>query len=302
MGECDGVRGVWGYVRGGMGTISNSIAAAARGYGAEIRTNAPVGRILVRDGRVTGVALADGTEFAARRVASCADGRVTFEKLLDPKELPADFLAAVKRIDYSSATVKINLCLSEPPQFTALPGTGVGPQHHGTMHVCPGQDYIEEAYEDARAGRPAQRPLLECTLPTAVDSTLAPPGKHIMSMFVQYAPYHLTGTTWAAEKDKFGDRCVDLLTEYAPNFRASVIDRQVIPPPDMERLWGITGGNIFQGAMSLSNMFSLRPAAGSAGYRTPVKGLYLCGAAAHPGGGVMGAAGLNAARVMMKDK
>jgi len=302
MGECDGVRGVWGYVRGGMGMIPASIAASARAHGAEVRTNAAVARILVRNGRVTGVALEDGTEFTAPRVASGADANVTFLKLLDPKELPEDFVAAVRRIDYSSATVKINVALSEPPEFTALPGAGVGPQHHGTMHVCPGMEYIERAYDDAKYGRPAAAPMLECTMATALDATLAPPGKHILSMFVQYAPYHLKGTTWDAEKDRFADRCFDLLNEYAPNFKRSVIARQVIPPPEMERLWGITGGNIMQGAMSLSNVFSFRPAPGYADYRTPVQGLYLCGAAAHPGGGVMGAAGMNAARVMLADR
>jgi phytoene dehydrogenase-like protein len=300
MGECNGVRGVWGYVRGGMGMISKSIAAAAKEKGAEVRTNAEVARILVRDGRAYGVALADGTEIHARRVASNADANVTFLKLTDPKDLPADFVAAVKRIDYASATVKINVALSEPPNFAALPGNGVGPQHHGTMHVCPDLDYIERAYDDAKYGKPAANPMLECTMATALDSTLAPPGKHILSMFVQYAPYHLKDATWDVEKDKFADRCFDVLNEYAPNFKASVIDRQVIPPPEMERLWGITGGNIMQGVMSLDNMYSLRPVAGYADYRTPVRGLYLCGAAAHPGGGVMGACGLNAAREMMK--
>jgi phytoene dehydrogenase-like protein len=302
MGECDGAKGVWGYVRGGMGRLSEAIASAAKEKGAEVKTNAPVGRILSRNGQVYGVALRDGTEFHAPKVASCADANVTFLRLTDPKELPADFIASINRIDYASATVKINFCLSEPPQFRCLPGTGVGPQHHGTMHVCPGMDYIERAYDDAKHGRPAADPMLECTMATALDDSLAPPGKHIMSMFVQYAPYTLKGTTWEAEKDRFADRCVDVLTEYAPNFKASVIDRQVIPPPEMERLWGITGGNIMQGAMSLSSMFSLRPAAGFSNYRTPIRGLYLCGAAAHPGGGVMGAAGRNAAREMLRDR
>ena len=302
MGECDGAKGVWGYVRGGMGRLSEAIASAARQHGAEIKTNAAVGRILIRDGKVYGVALADGTEFHAPKVASCADANVTFLKLTDPKELPADFTAAVKRIDYSSATVKVNLCLSEPPRFKCLPGAGVGPQHHGTMHICPDLYTIERAYDDAKYGRWARTPMLECTMATALDDSLAPAGKHIMSMFVQYAPYTLKDGDWATEKDKFAGRCIDLMTEYAPNFRASVIDRQVIPPPEMERLWGITGGNIMQGAMSLSSMFSLRPAAGFANYRTPVKGLYLCGAAAHPGGGVMGAAGRNAAREMLRDR
>jgi phytoene dehydrogenase-like protein len=303
MGECNGVRGVWGYVRGGMGMISNSIAKAARSYGAEILTGADVGRILVKGGEVIGVALKNGTEFYAPCVASSADCNVTFVKLMDPKDVPADFLANVKKIDYSSATVKINVALSEPPQFKCLPGsTGIGPQHHGTMHICPSMEYIERAYDDAKYGKPATNPMLECTMATAIDNTLAPPGKHILSMFVQYAPYHLKGTTWDVEKDKFADRCFDILNEYAPNFKASVIDRQVIPPPEMERLWGITGGNIMQGTMSLSNVFSMRPVLGFANYRTPVKGLYLCGAASHPGGGVMGACGMNAAREMLRDR
>jgi len=304
MGECDGARGVWGYVRGGMGMISESIASAAKKHGAVIRTNSPVARILTRSGRAVGVVLADGTEFTAPRIASCADANITFTKLINESDLPGDFLADVKRIDYSSATVKINVAVSEPPRFKCLPtaGNGIGPQHHGTMHICPSMEYIERAYDDARQGRAATHPMLECTMATALDSSLAPPGKHIISMFVQYAPYTLTGTTWDVEKDRFADRCFAILNEYAPNFLASVIDRQVIPPPEMERLWGITGGNIMQGSMHLNRMFSLRPAAGFAGYRTPIRGLYLCGAAAHPGGGVMGAAGRNAAREMLKDR
>ena len=301
MGECNGVRGVWGYVKGGMGMVAQSIADAARKAGAEIRTNADVGRILVKDGRAVGVALKDGTEFHAARVASCADANVTFLKLMDEKELPADFVSAIKKIDYSSATVKINVALDAPPKFKCLPTAGVGPQHHGTMHICPSMEYIERGYDDAKYGKTSANPMIEATMATALDDTLAPPGKHILSLFVQYAPYHLKGTTWEVEKDRFADRCFDLLEEYAPGFKASVIGRQVIPPPEMERLWGITGGNIMQGSMGLNSMFSLRPVAGFANYRTPVKGLYLCGAAAHPGGGVMGAAGLNAAREILRD-
>jgi phytoene dehydrogenase-like protein len=302
MGECNGVRGVWGYVRGGMGTISNSIAMAAKARGAEIRTDSPVDRITVKNGRATGVALKDGTEFHAKVIASCADANVTFLRLMNPKDLPDDFKNEIKKIDYASATVKINALLSEPPSFKCLPSTGYGPQHHGTMHIGPSMEYIERAYDDAKYGKPATNPMIECTMATALDNTLAPPGKHLMSMFIQYAPYELKGTTWDAERDRFADRCFDIVNEYAPNFKASVIDRRVFAPPDMEREWGITGGNIMQGAMSLSNMFSLRPAAGYANYRTPIRGLYLCGAAAHPGGGVMGAAGLNAAREILRDR
>jgi phytoene dehydrogenase-like protein len=300
MGECNGVRGVWGYVKGGMGMISQSIASAAKSYGAEVRTNASVAKIVTKNGTATGVSLADGTEITAGMVASCADANVTFLKLLGEKELPPEFVTAVKRIDYSSATVKINVALSEPPRFKAKDTPGVGPHHHGTMHICPSLEYIERAFDDAKYGRPATNPMLECTMATALDSSLAPPEQHILSMFVQYAPYHLKDTTWDAEKDKFADRCFDILNEYAPNFKASVLHRQVIPPPEMERLWGITGGNIMQGTMSLGSMFSLRPVAGFANYRTPIRGLFLCGAATHPGGGVMGAAGVNAARVMLK--
>jgi len=300
MGECNGVRGVWGYVKGGMGRISEALAAAARSHGAEIRTNADVARILVKDGRATGVVLKDGTEFQAAMVGSCADANVTFLKLMEERELPAEFSAAIKRIDYRSATVKINVALSEPPRFACMPTPGVGPQHHGTMHIAPSMEYIERAYDDAKYGKPATNPMLECTMATALDDSLAPPGKHILSMFVQYAPYELKGTTWDREKEPFADRCFDVLEEYAPGFKASVIARQVIPPPEMERLWGITGGNIMQGSMSLASMFSTRPVAGWAGYRTPIRGLFLCGAAAHPGGGVMGSAGRNAALVMLK--
>lgn len=302
MGECDGARGVWGYVRGGMGGISQALASAARGFGAEVRCNAPVDRILTRAGRAQGVVLADGTEIAARRVVSNADAHVTFLRLLDAKELPPEFVEAVRHIDYTSPSLKINVALSELPDFTALPGGQPGPQHRGTIHISPTLDYIEQAYDDAKYGRPSRAPLLECTIPSAVDPTVAPPGRHLMSMFVQYAPTHLRGAGWDEVKEAFADRCFEVLAEYAPNFRRAVIDRQVLSPLDIERRFGLTGGNIFQGAMTLGQLFFLRPVPGYAGYRTPVRGLYLCGAATHPGGGVMGACGYNAARVILRDR
>ncbi len=305
MGETNGVRGVWAYVRGGMGGISNALAAAARERGAEIRTSAEVTRILVRDGRVTGVALADGTEFRAHTVVSGADANVTFVRLMQEADLPADFLASVRTIDYSSASLKINVALSELPSFTALPGSASGPQHRGTIHISPTIDYIEEAFADAKAGRPARNPVLECTIPSAVDSTVAPAGKHLMSMFIQYFPYHLRDaddeSSYEAAKERFADRCFDVLDEYAPNFKRSVIDRQVLSPRDIERRFALTGGNIFQGAMTLDRLAFMRPVPGYADYRTPVEGLYLCGAATHPGGGVMGACGYNAAREILRD-
>lgn len=302
MGECNGVRGVWGYVRGGMGGISEALASAARHHGAEIRTNARVARILVRDRRVQGVALADGTEVLAPRVASNADAHVTFLKLLDPKELPADFVAHVRAIDYTSPSLKINVALSELPDFKALPGSQAGLQHRGTIHICPTFDYLERAYDDAKYGRPSQSPILECTIASVVDPTVAPPGKHLMSMFVQYAPTSLRDAGWDDVKESFADRCLEVLSEYAPNIRRAVIDRQVLSPLDIERRFGLTGGNIFQGAMTLGQLFFLRPAPGYANYRTPILGLYLCGSAAHPGGGVMGACGYNAAREIKRDR
>jgi phytoene dehydrogenase-like protein len=300
MGETNGKRGVWAYVKGGMGGLSQALARAARGFGVEVRTEAAVSRILVQNGAVTGVALADGTEFQAKVVASNADSHVTFNKLMDSRLLPPAYAEAINRIDYSSASLKINVALSELPDFKALPGTRGGPQHRGTIHLCPDQDYIERAYDDAKYGRPSERPVLECTIPSVLDDTVAPPGKHLMSMFVQYAPYKLKGGAWdEALKERFADRCFDIMDEYAPNFKRSVIGRQVLSPVDLERVFNLTGGNIFQGSMTLNQLFFLRPVVGWADYATPIRGLYLCGAAAHPGGGVIGAAGWNAARAIL---
>jgi phytoene dehydrogenase-like protein len=300
MGETNGKRGVWGYIRGGMGGLTQALAAAARQLGVTIRCEADVARIVLQKGRVQGVALAGGEEFRAPVVASNADCHVTFERLLEPGHLPQDFVDAIGRISYESASLKINVALSELPDFRACPGVQPGPQHRGTIHICPDLDYIEHAFDDAKYGRPSQRPLLECTIPSVVDPSVAPPGKHLMSMFIQYAPYKLRGTTWDGERERFADRCFDLLDEYAPNFKRSVLARQVLTPLDLERTFALTGGNIFQGAMTLNQLFFFRPAPGWAGYRTPIRGLFLCGSAAHPGGGVIGAAGYNAAREILR--
>lgn len=299
MGETNGKRGVWAYVKGGMGGLTQALASAAKQHGVAIRTEAEVARIDIRGGSVAGVTLASGEEIPAKMVASNADANVTFNKLMDNRLLPPAFADAVNRITYDSASLKINVALSELPDFTACPGAP-GPQHRGTIHICPDTDYLERAYDDAKYGKPSERPILECTIPSAVDPTVAPPGQHLMSMFIQYAPYKLRGDkTWDDLKEAFADRCFDVLNEYAPNFKRSVIARQVLSPRDLERTFALTGGNIFQGAMTLNQLFVLRPVVGSAGYHTPIRGLYLCGAAAHPGGGVIGAAGLNAARVML---
>lgn len=301
MGECDGARGVWGYVRGGMGGIANAIASAAQSFGVTIRCDAEVVKILSHEGKVRGVMLASGEEILAARVASNVDAYTTFIKLTDAKELPDDFVEQVKAIDYTSMTVKINVALDRVPNFKALPSAQVAPHHRGTIHLCPDFDYLERAYDDAKYGRVAASPIIECTLPTSLDETIAPPGKHIMGMFVQYAPTHLRSGSWDEAKEPFAQRCFDIVEEYAPGFKASILHHQVLSPLDLERVYGLTGGNIMQGAMNLNSLFFMRPVAGYAQYRTPIKGLYLCGAAAHPGGGVMGAAGYNAAREMIRD-
>ena len=302
MGEAGGARGVWGYVRGGMGGLSTALEKACRDMGVEIRRESPVHAIHTDRHGACGVGLEDGTQLEARVVASSVDAHVTFEKLLDPQVLPEEFRTAVSRIDYSSASAKINLALAEPPQFTALPGNGVMPHHHGTMHIGPTLDYLDRAYDEAKYGEPSSSPILEMTMATSVDETLAPAGKHILSMFVQYAPYTLASGNWDDRKEAFADRCIEVLAEYAPNVPAAIEHRQVLSPLDLERVYGITGGNIMQGAMSPHQLYCFRPVAGWADHRTPVPGLYLCGAASHPGGGVMGSCGKNAATEILRDK
>lgn len=301
MGECNGARGVWCYVRGGMGGITKTLAASAQAAGAEIRVGSPVVRVLVRNHVAHGVVLADGGEISAKRVVSNADARITFLKLVEAQALPAEFLERVRHIDFSSASLKINVALSELPNFTALPGTTPAPQHRGTIHIAPTLDYIERAFDDAKYGRPSRQPMLEIALPSAVDPTVAPAGQHLMSMFVQYAPYRLAEGSWDDAKEAFADHCLDILAEYAPNIKSAVIGRQVLSPLDLERRFGLTGGNIFQGAMPINQLFFLRPVPGYANYRTPIRNLYLCGATTHPGGGVMGACGANAAREILRD-
>jgi phytoene dehydrogenase-like protein len=302
MGLAGGARGVWGYVRGGMGGLADALERACRDLHVEIRREAEVTRILHSQGRVKGVQLADQSVVEAAVVGSSVDAHLTFERFLEPGALPAEFRAEVARIDYSSASAKINLALSEPPEFTCLPGKQIGPQHHGTMHICPTMDYMERAFDDAQYGRPSSEPILEISLPTSVDHTIAPEGKHVMSIFVQYAPYRLAaGKHWDEIKEAFADRCLELLSRYAPNVPKAIEHRQVISPLDLERTFSLTGGNIMQGAMHLHQMYFMRPVAGWADHRTPLRGLYLCGAASHPGGGVIGAAGKNAAAEILRD-
>jgi phytoene dehydrogenase-like protein len=301
MGEVGGQRGVWGYVQGGMGALATALELACVDLGVKIFRESDVKRIIVERGQVRGVVLWDDTFLEAAVIASSIDAHQTFERLIEPAELPRQFRAAVAKIDYSSASAKINLALAEPPQFTCLPAPGVAAHHRGTIHISPTLDYIERAFDDAKYGWPSTEPILEITLPSAVDLTLAPPGQHVMNIFVQYAPYKLAdGRSWDDVKEDFGNRCIELLARYAPNVPAAILHRQILTPLDLERLFGLTGGNIMQGAMTPTQLFALRPVAGWADHHTPIAGLYLCGAAAHPGGGVLGACGHNAAREILR--
>jgi phytoene dehydrogenase-like protein len=298
MGGVGGKRGLWGFVRGGMGAISEAIAGAARSKGAEIRVNAPVQRILTSGGRVRGVALESGEEIEAPLVASNLDPHVTFLRLLQDGDLDPEFRESIRKFRIEGTSLKINLALSGLPDFRALPGAG--PQHRATMHICPSIEYVERAWDDAKYGRPSDRPMLEMTIPTMYDPSLAPRGRHIMGIFLQYAPYTLRDAKWDDVREPYADHILSLIEEYAPGFRSLVLERQVLTPLDLERRFGLTGGNIFHGEMSLDQMFVMRPVAGWARYRTPVRGLFLCGSGAHPGGGVMGAPGFNAARAILK--
>ncbi len=299
MGGVAGKRGLWGFVRGGMGAVSEAIASSARSRGARIRTGAAVERILVQDGAVQGVALESGEEIRARQVASCLDPVQTFLRLVEERHLDPEFVSGIRKWRCEGTSLKINFALEALPEFTALPGAP-GPQHRATMHICPNIEYVERAWDDAKYGRPSHSPLIELTIPTLYDASLAPPGKHIMGAFLQYAPYSLREVNWDDLRESYAGRVMDVIAEYAPNIRSIAAAWQVLTPLDLERRFGLTHGNIFHGEMTLDQMFFMRPAAGWARYRMPVRGLFLCGSGAHPGGGVIGAPGHNAAREMLK--
>jgi phytoene dehydrogenase-like protein len=300
MGEIDGAFRSWGLPRGGTGAISNAIADAAREAGAEIRTEAPIAKILVRGGRATGVVLENGDEIAAKIVASSVDPRLTFMKMVGKEHLPEDFIEDIGRYKFRGSSGKVNLALDRLPDFKALPGAG--PHLRGAISISPSVEYMEKAYDEAKYGRWSRRPYIDVVIPSLTDPSVAPPGKHVLSCFVQYAPYHLKGGDWDSEREAFGDTVLDTLAEHAPGIKELVLHRQVITPLDIERTTGLSEGNIFQGELTLEQLFFLRPAPGWAQYRTPVKNLYLCGSATHPGGGIMGAPGRNAAQRILAEE
>jgi phytoene dehydrogenase-like protein len=299
VGEIDGAFRAWGFQKGGTGAISDSIAGAARGFGAEIRTGAGVERVRVHNGRATGVVLTGGEEIEAPLVVSGLDPRRTFTQLLDPSQLPHELVDGVRRYKFRGSSGKVNLALDGLPDFTCLPGRG--PHLRGAISISPSLEYLERAYDDAKYGEFSRHPYMDIVIPSMIDPGMAPPGKHVMSIFVQYAPYHLNGG-WSDEKrDAFGDAVIRTLSRYAPNIESLILHRQVLTPADIERITGLSEGNIFQGELALQQLFFLRPVPEWANYRTPIRGYWQCGAGTHPGGGIMGGSGRLAALEILKD-
>ena len=298
MGEIDGAFRAWGFQKGGTGAISESIGRAARSLGAEIRTDVDVEQVMVRNGTATGVALRSGEEILAPIVVSSLDPRRTFLDLLEEKSLPADLVEGIRRFKFRGSSGKVNLALDGLPDLTCLPG--YGPHLRGAISISPSLDYLERAYDDAKYGEFSRHPYMDIVIPSMIDPDMAPPGKHVMSIFVQYAPYHLNGGWTDARREAFGDAVVDTLARFAPNIRQRILHRQVITPLDIERITGLSEGNIFSGELALHQLFFLRPVPQWAKYRTPVRGYWQCGAGTHPGGGIMGATGRLAALEILK--
>jgi len=300
MGEIDGAFRSWGLSRGGTGAISNAIGDAAREFGAEIRTEAPIAKIILKNGQARGVVLENGDEIYADVISSSVDPRLTFMKMVGEDHLPTDFVEDIKRYKFRGSSGKVNLALDALPDFKCMPGAG--PHLRGAVSISPSVEYMERAYDDAKYGRYSRRPYIDMVIPSLTDPSIAPPGKHVMSCFVQYAPYNLKEGAWDEKREEFGDTVIDTIAEHAPNIKDIILHRQVLTPLDLEREFGLSEGNIFQGELTLEQLFFLRPAPGWAQYRSPIRNLYMCGSATHPGGGIMGASGRNAAMEILKDK
>jgi phytoene dehydrogenase-like protein len=294
------MQGFYGHVMGGMGAITQALAASGKKLGVDIRTNAAVARIDSREGRVLGVTLEDGTEIRGKAVLSNADPKRTFLQLADVKELPGEFVEAVRGIKMAGPCAKVNLVLSEEPRFTGTRAEAT-PQERSLFTLVPSLEFAERCYDIAKFGEIPEELWVDCVVASNADDSLAPAGKHIMTCFVQYVPYKLREGNWDEKRKLLGDRVVKKIAEYAPNVPGAIVARQVLTPLDLERTYGLTEGNIFHGDLSLEQLFFMRPVAGWSQYRTPIAGLYLCGAGTHPGGGVTGAPGRNAAKQVLKD-
>ncbi|NML76956.1 NAD(P)/FAD-dependent oxidoreductase [Rhizobium sp. S-51] len=300
MGEVDGSVGAWGYARGGMGAISRALASSFQAAGGTIRTGADVDKVLTRAGEATGVVLSDGEEVRGRTIVSNADVKRTFLKLVEEKDLPERFVHRVRHFKMRGSSGKLNIALDSLPEFPALPQGSTCIR--GDMHFTDSVERMERAYDDWKDGRWSADPFVDMMIPTTLDPTMAPPGKHFMSCFVQYCPPQVDGRDWTdADRDAFAETVVSQIAEYSPGFRDRILHMEVRTPREIEAEVGLTEGNIFQGELTFDQLLFNRPVPGYAQYRSPVKGLYICGSSTHPGGGVMGAPGRNAAREILRD-
>ena len=302
FGEVNGKKGMWGHAIGGMGAITAAMRKAAEEAGVEIRTGSAVAEVICKGGKATGVALEDGTIIEARAVASNVAPKLLFGSMVDPAFIPEDFSTRVKNLKSGSGTFRMNVALSELPQFTCLPSEGQAPHHSSGIIIGPSVDYLEKAYLDACQTGWSKNPIVEMLIPSTLDDTLAPKGQHVASLFCQHVAPHLPdGRSWDDCREEVADLMIDTVNRYAPNFKASVIARQIHSPLDLERKFGLVDGDIFHGQLTPNQLFAARPVLGHADHRMPMKGLYPCGSGAHPGGGVTGVPGHNAAAIICKD-
>ena len=299
MGDIDGSFRTWGFQRGGTGAVSMAIARSAEHFGADILTEAPVEKVIVKNGRAIGIALENGNEYQADKVISGLDPKLSFLKMVDESDLPSDFVTDIKNFRIRGSSGKVNLALDGLPDFTCLPGSG--PHLRGAISIGPSYDYLEKAYDDAKYGNFSKVPFLDIIMPSVLDPDMAPPGKHVMSCFVQYAPYHIKGDWNDQKREAFGDAVINAIARFAPNIKNIILHRQVLTPADLESTFGLTEGNIFHGELSLQQLFVLRPAANWADYKTPIKNYYQCGSGTHPGGGITGSPGEMAAKKILRD-
>ena len=300
MGEHDGHFGAWAFHKGGNGGFTQVVARAAQAFGAEIMLEAPVDTVLTKDGKAVGVALADGTEIAADVVVSALDPRRTFTQLVEPRELPGDLVESIDRMRFQGTSAKVNFALDGLPRYPALGDRS--DQYRGFVNIGPSMEYLERAFDDAKYGWYSQRPYIDCAIQSIVDPDMAPPGKHVMSCFVQYAPYHLKGSDWDTERERFGDTVQATLESFFPGFGDLVLHREIVTPLDIERVVGLSEGNIFAGEFFAPQMYFFRPAPGWSQYRTPIEGYYQCGSGTHPGGCVMGGPAKLASQQILKDR
>ena len=299
MGDIDGAFRAWGFQRGGTGAVSMAIARSAEYFGAKIMTEAPVEKVIVNNGRAIGVALKNGDEYKADKVISALDPKLSFLKMVDETDLPNDFVTDIKNFRIRGSSGKVNLALDALPEFTCLPGNG--PHLRGAISISPDFDYIEKAYDDAKYGNFSEVPYIDIIIPSVLDPEMAPPGKHVMSCFVQYAPYNINGGWDDQKREDFGDVVINALARFAPNIKDIILHRQVLTPADIESTFGLTEGNIFHGELTLQQLFALRPAVKWANYKTPITNYYQCGSGTHPGGGITGSPGEMAAKKIIKD-